>query len=312
MKRFTWRHWILFSIGGLGLAGSLAVWVISGLLTNIAVTVPPSARPSFQPALLNIPSESVRFHALDGHPLAGLWIEATRAEAPTVIILHGFGASKEHMLNYLLLARKIGAAALAIDFRGHGDSAPANVSYGFYEQNDALAALALARSRRPAAPTLLWGTSMGAVTALHAAARHPDGLAGVIADAPFDTLRHTLVHHARLMFGLGEFPLLWATFPRIEARAGYRLDDVNCWTALEKITVPILFIAAENDRRMTPDLVRSLHGAYAGPKSFYVIPGTGHEFRPFEPAFQEAVTTFIQSCAPTLTTTRSSPLHRQK
>lgn len=284
-----------FALVGLALAGGAALWFITGLLTGIATTIPPAARPAFQPGLLDIASESVTFPSLDGHPLAALWVEAREPTAPTVVILHGFGASKEHMLNYLLLARKAGCAALALDFRGHGDSAPSLVSYGFHEQKDALAALDWSRARRPGAGVVFWGTSMGAVTALHAAAQRPPGLAGVIADAPFDTLRLTMAHHARLMFGIGEFPLLWLSYPRIEARAGYRIDAVDTLRALETVEVPVLFIAAERDVRMTPELVRSLHDACRSPKSFYLIPGAGHEFRPFEPEFQQTVADFLRS-----------------
>jgi pimeloyl-ACP methyl ester carboxylesterase len=282
-----------FALAGLALAGGIALWFITGLLAGIATNIPPAARPAFQPGLLDIAAQSVTFPSLDGHRLAALWVEAREPSAPTVVILHGFGASKEHMVNYVLLARKAGCAALALDFRGHGDSAPSLVSYGFHEQKDALAALAWCRARRPEAGVVFWGTSMGAVTALHAAAQRPAGLVGVIADAPFDTLRRTLAHHARLMFGIGEFPLLWLSYPRIEARAGYRIDEVDTLRALKTVEAPVLFIAAERDVRMPPELVRSLYDACPSPKSYYLIPGAGHEFRPFEPEFQQTVTDFI-------------------
>jgi len=284
-----------FGFLGLVLAGGSALWFITGLLAGIATTIPPAARPAFQPGLLDISSEAITFSSLDGHRLAGLWVAPPAAAGPTLVILHGFGASKEHMLNYLLLARKLGSPALAIDFRGHGDSAPSLVSYGFHEQKDALAALQWCRTRRPEAGVVFWGTSMGAVTSLHAAAQRPEGLAGVIADAPFDTLRQTMAHHARLMFGIAEFPLLWLSYPRIEARAGYRISGVDTVRALQAVQVPVLFIAAERDVRMTPALVRSLHDGYKGPKAYYTIPGAGHEFRPFEPPFQEAVAEFLSS-----------------
>jgi pimeloyl-ACP methyl ester carboxylesterase len=289
-RNFRWIGAGLFTLGTVIAA---ALWFITGLLTGIATTIPPAARPSFQPGLLDIESASVTFDSLDGHRLAALWIDGSDPAAPTVVILHGFGASKEHMLNYILLARKAGCAALALDFRGHGDSAPSLVSYGFYEQQDALAALHWARDRRPGAPVIFWGTSMGAVTALHAAAQQPRGLSGIIADAPFDTLRNTIAHHAQLLFHLGEFPLLTLTYPRIESRAQYRIDDINSFRALAAIHVPVFFIAAENDARMPVALVRSLHDAYTGPKAFHVIAGAGHEFRSFTPEFQSVITGFL-------------------
>lgn len=277
-------------VAGVGL---LALWFITGLLAGLACQVPPAARPAFQPNLLDLPAEKVSFPSLDGLDLAGWWLDAPSPCTPTVVILHGFGASKEHMLNYLLFARKTGCAALAIDFRGHGESAPSLTSLGHHEQNDAAAAVAWARQRRPGSGVVLWGTSMGAVTAVHTAARHPEGISAVIADAPFDTLRNTMVLHARRFFGVPEFPLLWLTFPRIEARAGYRIRDVDTRAALEKIRIPVLFIAADEDVRMPAEMVRGLHDQYQGPKSWHVIPGANHEFRPFDAPFQEVVAGFL-------------------
>lgn len=283
-------------LAGLGLAGAL--WFITGLLAGLGTQVPPSARPSFRPELLNLPAEAVRFPSQDGVPLAGWWINSSHRDTPTVVVLHGFGASKEHMINYLLLAHRSRCAVLGIDFRGHGESGPGLVSFGFHEQKDAAAAVAWARQRRPGSDVVLWGTSMGAVTALHTAAHQPEGIAGVIADAPFDNLHNSMVLHARLFFGVPDFPLLTLTRPRIEARARYRIRDVDTVRALQSVRVPVLFLAAENDVRMPVTLVRSMYDAHPGPKSWYVIPGTGHEFRPFEQEFQKVVSQFIKQIPP--------------
>jgi pimeloyl-ACP methyl ester carboxylesterase len=86
---------------------------------------------------------------------------------------------------------------------------------------------------------------------------------------------------------------LWLSYPRIEARAGYRIDEVDTLRALKAVEVPVLFIAAERDVRMPPELVRSLYDTCPSPKSYYLIPGAGHEFRPFELEFQQTVTDFI-------------------
>ena len=285
---------VLWSGGILVLLLVVGLWFITGLLAGLATQVPPTARPSFQPALLKIPAEPVRFPSQDGLELAAWWIDSPRTDTPTVVVLHGFGASKEHMINYLLLAHQSGCAVLGMDFRGHGESAPSLTSLGFHEQKDAAAAVAWARKRRPQAGVILWGTSMGAVTALHTAAHQPEGIIGVIADAPFDTLHNSMVLHARLFFGVPDFPLLTLTRPRIESKAHYCIRDVDTVEALKKVRVPVLFLAAEEDIRMPVALVRSMHDQYGGPKSWYVIPDTGHEFRPFTPEFQNVIRTFFQ------------------
>ena len=133
---------------------------------------------------------------------------------------------------------------------------------------------------------------MGAVSALLAAAR--DGsAAGVIADAPFDTYRNTVLHHAKLMYGLSEYPLVAMAFPMIEQRARFRIDDVDCLRAASGIRAPLLVLAAEKDTRMPIPVVRSVYDRAAGPKEFWVIPGEGHENRGFGLEFRKKISDFL-------------------
>jgi pimeloyl-ACP methyl ester carboxylesterase len=210
---------------------------------------------------------------------------------PPVIVLHGLGAGKAHMIDYILFAQAAGYPVLAIDFRGHGMSETSLTSIGYYESWDVEAAIEFVRKRGAGDP-VLWGTSMGAVAALLAAAE--DGsVAGVIADAPFDTYRNTIRHHAKLMYGMSEFPLLTLAMPMIEERAKFKLDAVDSLRAAKRIDVPILILAAEEDRRMDPAMVRTIYEVAGGPKEFWIIPGEGHESRSFSKEYQEKIRTFL-------------------
>ena len=133
---------------------------------------------------------------------------------------------------------------------------------------------------------------MGAVSALLAAAQ--DGsAAGVIADAPFDTYRNTVLHHAQLMYGLSEYPFVALAFPMIESRARFRMADVDCLQAAGRIRAPMLVLAAEKDTRMPIPVVRSVYDCAAGPKEFWVIPGEGHENRGFGAEFRKKIRDFL-------------------
>ena len=195
------------------------------------------------------------------------------------------------MIDYILFAQKEGYPVLAIDFRGHGGSEPSMTSIGFYESQDVLAGVKFVQERGAGDP-VLWGTSMGAVSALLAAERDDSG-AGVIADAPFDTYRNTIRHHAKLMYGITEFPLIWMAFPMIERRLNFSLDEVDSLRAAAKIQAPILVLAGEKDVRMDPAMVRTIYEVAAGPKEFWIIPGEGHENRTFQDSFQEKIRAFL-------------------
>ena len=282
---------IVAGVGMLGLVVVGLVLLAASFLADLATKIPPTARPSLNPARMGLVCEEVEIRTEDGLRLTAWWMPNGKPERAPVVILHGLGASKAHMIDYILLAQEQGNPTLAIDFRGHGGSDPSLTSIGFYESRDAEAAMEFVRTRGAGDP-VLWGTSMGAVSALLAAAR--DGsAAGVIADAPFDTYRNTVLHHAKLMYGLSEFPFVALAFPMIENRARFRVADVDCLQAAGQIHAPMLVLAGEEDQRMPPAMVRTIYERAPGPKEFWVIPGEGHENRGFGKEFREKIGQFL-------------------
>ena len=282
---------ILAGMGVLGLVVVGLVLLAASFLADLATKIPPTARPSLNPARMGLICEDVELQTDDGLRLSAWWMPKGKPNRPPVVILHGLGASKAHMIDYILFAQEQGNPTLAIDFRGHGDSDPSLTSIGFYESHDAMAAMQFVRNRGAGNP-VLWGTSMGAASALLAAAQ--DGAAaGVIADAPFDTYRNTVLHHAKLMYGLSEYPFVALAFPMIEQRARFRIDDVNCLRAAREIRSPVLVLAGEKDARMPIPVVRSVYDQAAGPKEFWIIPGEGHENRGFGAEFRKKISDFL-------------------
>jgi len=282
---------VLTILGGLGVVVMGLVLLAASFLADLATKIPPTARPSLNPARMGLVCEEVELRSEDGFRLAAWWMPSGKPGKAPVVILHGLGASKAHMIDYILFAQKQGHPTLAIDFRGHGGSDPSLTSIGFYESRDVTAAMQFVRERGTGDP-VLWGTSMGAVSALLAAAR--DGAAaGLIADAPFDTYRQTVLHHARLFYGISEFPLITLAMPMIERRVGFRVDEVDCLRAAEQIQAPLLVLAGEKDMRMPPAMVKTIYERAAGPKEFWIIPGEGHENRNFGSQFQEKIADFL-------------------
>ncbi|MEY2851853.1 MAG: hypothetical protein RL549_552 [Verrucomicrobiota bacterium] len=282
-------------LGGLGVLGLVVVGLIllaASFLADLATKIPPTARPSLNPSRMGLVCEEVEIRSEDGFRLTAWWMPKGKPGRAPVVVLHGLGASKAHMIDYILLAQEQGNPTLAIDFRGHGGSDPSLTSIGFYESRDAEAAMEFVRTRGAGDP-VLWGTSMGAVSALLAAAR--DGsAAGVIADAPFDTYRNTVLHHAKLLYGLSEFPLITLAMPMIESRARFRVDEVDCLRAAEQIRAPVLVLAGEEDLRMPPEMVKTIYDRAAGQKEFWIIPGEGHENRGFGQEFREKIAGFLE------------------
>ena len=75
---------------------------------------------------------------------------------------------------------------------------------------------------RPGRACVLMGHSMGAVAVLRAAAGQPD-VRAVIVEAPYDTYRANVSHHARLLYRLPSWvPIIPITIAIAEWRAGFR------------------------------------------------------------------------------------------
>ena len=112
-----------------------------------------------------------------GHRWSYAYRDADAADAPTVVMLHGFTGSKENW--YPLAAALQGRYRLLIpDLPGWGESErkPGTV-YGFTQQ--AANVDAFIRALSPGKPVVLLGHSMGGGIAALAAARYPQDIAKV-------------------------------------------------------------------------------------------------------------------------------------
>lgn len=110
-----------------------------------------------------------------------VWVElpAERADAPTIVMLHGYTGSKE---NWYRLARALkGRYRMVIpDLPGWGESQRVDgADYGFVAQSARLAAFLLRPEVSGGKPVVLLGHSMGGGIAALTAARRPQAIARV-------------------------------------------------------------------------------------------------------------------------------------
>lgn len=295
---FGRKQLLVTGIALLGLLASLFAgleWYV-GSLARVAVTVPPHSYLSITPSLAGLSYEDWTTTSEDGIRLAGWFVPSEGAPTkPPLIVVHGLGASKEFLINYIVFGHHLGFPVLAIDLRGHGKSEGTMTTLGWKEPMDLKAWTDKLGSMGYPSP-LVWGTSLGAVTALRFVSQDPRAR-GVIADAPFDNLRNSMAVHGRLFFGLPSFPFIDLVSWELERRFSLYPEEIDCVKAVEKIHVPILVIAAEKDRRMPVDVVQKIYDAASEPKKWWVIPHASHEERAFAPDFRQVVGDFLEFAA---------------
>ena len=116
----------------------------------------------------------VTFAASDGVALTGLLYEPAQRTTPAVVLVHMLGRSKEDWATTAERLQQEGIASLALDLRGHGQSAGSAADLRAMV-GDVRAALAWLASRPGARPTALGvvGASLGANLAAVAATETP-------------------------------------------------------------------------------------------------------------------------------------------
>ncbi len=90
-----------------------------------------------------------------------------------MVILHGYTDNKGSYLDQARFLFERGYPSLIYDQRGHGQSASAKVSLGPLEARDLAEAIRMLSERSRGNRFVVWGISMGAATALLAAADEP-------------------------------------------------------------------------------------------------------------------------------------------
>ncbi|MBI4861306.1 MAG: alpha/beta hydrolase [Candidatus Riflebacteria bacterium] len=284
---------------GLILIIVLAPGVVFGLVFVKIQCYPGRTRVVDSPESHGMPSERVDLTGEDGVPLKGWYMPPPKAPAPAVLVLHGHVGNRGEHLAQARFLRDAGFGVLTFDFRQHGESGPALVTFGIHEAEEARTYLryVLGRKEHAGQKVGLHGFSMGAVTALRTASLCPE-VACVVADSAFSSL----TSQARWRISQVTPPHLDG-YCYVFAMVAYRLAsglspglwDVTGW--VKRIGPrPIFFIHGDADGNILAEHTTILAAAAQGPKQVWVVAGAGHiESRTKEPAeYARRVTEFFK------------------
>ena len=216
------------------------------------------------PAALGLNYRDVSFLSRQDHLLLQGWFmpgvlpDGKLTTERTIIMVHGLHDNREALDGGLLnlsaaLVHK-GFAILVFDFRGHGQSAPAPLSMGYFEQRDVLGAVDFLRSGPLPYPDLGhphaiggWGISMGGATMLLAAAHEP-AIRGVVADSAYAAFVPLLERNA-LMPG----PIIPGVMLAMQMLYGINFDAVRPVDVVASIAPrPLFFIEGTSDGLVPP------------------------------------------------------------
>ncbi len=298
--------------GGLKKTDRLLRWIVVALLiVSVIVTTAYTAlsiyiatqlvyvpqKPNYAtPASLGLQFKYVTFPSridhvqLKGWYIPGVLPNGNLTSQRTIIMVHGKGANRTDKSAGLLnlsgdLARH-GFAILAFDMRGSGESPPAPLSLGYFEQRDVLGAVDFLRSGPIPYPTLGrthviggWGVSMGAATLMMAAAQAP-AIRAVVSDSAYADIIPIL---EREVPKGGHLPLMFTPGGLFAVNVLYGIDfyAVRPEDIVANIAPrPILFIHGTSDTFVPPSNMDALAAAArTAPNAnvqTWLVPGAAH------------------------------------
>lgn len=183
--------------------------------------------------------------------------------AGTVILLPGWGETKETLIGYALDFASHGYRAVLVDLRGQGKSSGKYVTYGLIEQHDIRQLISALETRRKITGKLaLVGLSDGATIALDAAAEDTR-VNAVVAITPFVSLptaiRNVGNDYAPLLSDLISNKKITKALGVADRKTGVDLVQSNPSSRVGNIKATVLYIAGGSDNIAPPDAVRQLY-----------------------------------------------------
>jgi uncharacterized protein len=271
---------------------------VSVILANSLLKSPVRWVAETTPAAFGLKYSEVSFPAaVDNLAVKGWFVPAPVQSDKIILVLHGKGQNRGSYLDFGAVLAKNGYNVLLIDFRGHGETAGANYTFGYYEQRDVAGALNYLKQQGfKGSQTGLVGYSLGAVAGLLAFKR-ADAQA-MVSDSAFASLpdRLDLALSKRI-----KPPLEPLILPGIELAAsflsGLDVNAVNPAAAVKDLKGRhLLLIHGDQDQTAPVNDVRQLKAAAGDNAEMWIVPGAGHTlaFKTAPRQYTERVVAFFR------------------
>ncbi len=257
---------------------ALAVWLVVSWAVAYRLTRRPHPRFEEPTPVANWGGfKPFRLKTRDGHNL-GAWLVPGKAEAPSVVLLHGNGGSRANCLGLAEFLAADGCTVLLVSLRAHGDSTGEFNDIGYSARHDIVAAVDFLERRRPGKPIVIHGISLGSAAALFASKELADRVHGYILECPYRDLKSAVWNRVE------------NALPPILDRIAYHglltvaplvLPDLEKISPIDAVLgvpddVPILILSGGQDRRARPDDVRTIHDRVRSHARLSVFEKAGH------------------------------------
>jgi uncharacterized protein len=287
-----------FKLGLLLLGVLLALWLLASLAVEYRLTrrlQPPFPEPV--PAVDWARFESHRLMTFDGQQI-GAWLAAGAGDAPSVLLIHGIGASRSACLSRAKMLTAQGCSVLMISLRAHGDSTGDFNDMGYSARHDVVAAVEFLERRRPDNPIVIHGLSMGAGAAVFASGELGHRIKGYVLESPYRDLKIAVRNRIENALPV---PFDRIAFLGLQVVAPLVFPDLGKISPVEAISgipadVPVLILAGGEDPVVRPHEAHAILDRVRSHGTLVLFEHAGHMNFPetYLDLYQRSLLSFLQ------------------
>lgn len=264
------------------LAGGVYATDIALHRPRVPLTANDTAQARALASELDADLRDVSITAAGGTVHHGWLFTPSRPSADAVLVFHGIVANRAGVLDAARMFVAQGHTTLLADLRANGDSGGDIGTFGVWEADDARRWLArLAQDARPGGCLYLFGTSLGAAVAIHAA--DAPRVCAVVADSPYSSLRDVAYDRIRQRLQLPRLAGQTLLRPAVELGFLYALLRYGVWlggasaaAAIAHDGPPVLVIHGALDDNSPPANAERLRQANPSRVDLWIVDGAGH------------------------------------
>jgi fermentation-respiration switch protein FrsA (DUF1100 family) len=178
------------------------------------------------------------------------------------------------MLERARFLHSAGYSVLLIDLQATGESAGHNITFGWLESRDVIAAVEFIRREEPGRPIAIIGSSLGGAAAL--LATPPLQVDALVLEAVYPTIERATEN--RLAMRLGPLGTVASSvlLAQLRARLGVSAAQLRPVDHVSRLNCPVLIIGGALDRHTTKADTLLLYSSARSPKELWLIEDASH------------------------------------
>lgn len=262
----AWKRWLI-AVAALGAVSLLiASWYMGGALSapaNHSVGSPPAP----------LMASAVAFPSESGSTIRG-WLSQGDSGRGAVLLLHGVRSDRRSMASRAIFLHELGYSVLLIDLQAHGESPGQQITLGYLESRDVVAAREFLRRTLPTERVAVVGVSLGAAAVVLGEGRAEFDAA--VLESMYPSISEAVADRLRMRFGMAGTWLAPLLTLQLKPRLGIDAGQLRPVDRIHSLNAPLLLIHGTQDQHTLIDEARSVFAMASKPKDFWEVKGAAH------------------------------------